>query len=40
MTAGPLTLLLGHRSDDRDWLVAGTVTEEAAVAAAQELERS
>jgi hypothetical protein len=38
LTAGPLTLLLGRRSSGRAWLVAGTVTADAAVAAVGELE--
>jgi hypothetical protein len=38
VTAGPLTVLLGPRRDDRAWLVAGTVTADAAVAAGAELE--
>ena len=39
LTVGPLTLLLAERSDDRAWLVAGTITEDAAVAAVEELQR-
>ena len=38
VTAGPLTVLLGHRRDDRAWLVAGTVTADAAVSAGEELQ--
>jgi outer membrane lipoprotein-sorting protein len=38
VTAGPLTVLLGQRRGDRAWLVAGTVTADAAVAAADELD--
>jgi hypothetical protein len=38
VTAGPLTVLLGQRQGDRAWLVAGTVTADAAIAAADELE--
>ena len=38
VTAGPLTLLLGERDGGRAWLVAGTVTADAAVAAVEELD--
>ena len=37
VTAGPLTLVLAPRRDDRAWLVAGTITPDAALAAAEEL---
>ena len=38
LSTGPLTLLLGQRRDGRAWLVAGTITSDAAVAAVEELE--